>query len=763
MDFSRPALAEASGWRRLAVDLKVHSSTRLRLVIRACAVGVGLTAASAGVWADEMAPVGDASGSGIDDEFQVLPVLDVIASTEGQEIWPEEEPDPFPFGSQSLFASLVADRQADEVDFGGIGEQVLALNEDRSTEFATVSGAAAPRGFATPRLRNGFAQSAFPEIIIGGRRELLTGFLATYYGRTAPGGILNTISRRPAPKPAKEFEVRGSSVPSVSFATDSSFLIGARTRSGKIVGTAAWREGPEEFAYREEWTAAASVRAKVTKNTTLLVEAESAGLRGNAAPEIPATRETRGAKIGGPHLPLADFNSNGPDASSGRLSQSLSTIVEHNTESGLIVRGVAEWWGRTNEEHRFSTGAFLLDQRVFDGVREPEFTERDDESVGMQFEIDGRLRLERSDHRWVVGVEASRAEGERTRRMLPRSARDQLPLSVSRLDPLDPDYSLTPYSPDVYSRIVSQRTETTDYQAVFLGDRFSLARGRFSGTAGVRYDWVDAEVTDLRSGEMTTSTGSSGRTTYHAGLVGVLNGGRLAWYLNTSTAFQPQRKIDARTGRILANESTTGFESGVRWEGASKRLTVNGNLFRLFNSDIVRPNPFYDDPVLDPDRTQPQLVASGEERFTGAEATIRWSPEPFVTLSAKGTVLEAITTRSPDLPEEVGRQLTRQPKLTGGLSARVAVPAGTWKGAALQASLTWVGPHTVTYEDSRRLGVAYGSYAVVNLSADYGWKAPRRQHTIGVAVRNLLDRDLPAATGKRGGDLGLEMRYRLKI
>jgi len=704
-----------------------------------------------------------AQGAAKEGNVEILPEFEVLADELAQEFWPEEEPDPYPFGRQSLFASLISDRHANEVDFGGIEEQVQLLNEDRSAEFASVSGAAAPRGFATPRLRNGFAQSAFPEIIIIGKRELLTGFLATYFGRTAPGGILNTISRRPAPRPTQQLEFRGSTVPSISVAGESSIPLGGKKRSLRLVGSAAWREGPEDFAFREEWTAAVSARAALAKRTTLLIEVESAGVVGNNAPDIPATRASRGAKLGAPFFELAGFNSNGSDARSRRLSQSASAMVEHSLPSDLLIRAGAEWWNRENEEHRFATGAYLLDEGVFDGVREPEFTERDEESFGVQVELDGRARLKGSEHRWVVGIEASCAEAERARRMLPKSERDLLPESVRRLDPDKPDFTLTPYSLAVYSRSVSERNEVTEFQGVFMSDRFSVSKGRLNGTAGLRYDRVDAEVNDLKSGAMTTSAGSTGRATYHAGLVGILKEGRLAWYLNTSTAFQPQRKIDARTGRILANESTAGFETGVRWEDARKEWMVSGNLFRLFNHDIVRANPFYDDPVLDPNRTQPQLVASGEERFTGAEATLRWTPEPFLMFSARGGVLEAITTQSPDLPEEEGRQLTRQPKLTGGLSARISMPGGLLKGAALQASLAWVGGHTANYEDAKRLEVAYGSYAIVNVSADYGWKALKRQHTAGFAVRNLLDRDIPASTGKRGGELGLEVRYRVKI
>src|SRR5262249_13847617 len=141
-------------------------------------------------------------------------------------------------------------------------------------------------------------------------------------------------------------------------------------------------------------------------------------------------------------------------------------------------------------------------------------------------------------------------------------------------------------------------------------------------------------------------------------------------FASASTAFDPSTRVDARTGRIQPNETTLGYEAGLKGRTADNKWEGNGALFLLYNQNISRRNPLYDDPIADAAQTQPQLVAAGEERSTGVRFDGRWRPDPAISVGMKVVYMDAITTASPALPWEVGKAITRLPALTGSLQAR---------------------------------------------------------------------------------------------
>ena len=700
-----------------------------------------------------------------------LPDFEIVESTGEQESWPEEAPSMFPFRRSRLFGVVLEDEAEDRRDGLVLNEQLAALQDFNPGEFASTSGSGAPRGFTTPRLRNGLSQAGFPEIILTGRRELLSGFLATYFGRTAPGGIVNHLSTRPTPRPTHRLGAGASSLGEVrAFAERNAPLGGDPAKKVKprlhyrLSGEARWREGPQEFAGQDALTGGLVFRYAPDKRTVWMLEIESAVVEAEPAGGIVLERATRSAPRGAPHRPLEDFNTNGPHASSSRHSEIVSLFVEHKRSDDLTLRAGAEAWQRAQRDLAFITGAYLLDEGIFDGVREPQYNARHEAAAGLHVELDGTGQLAGVNHRWVVGAAWSHQDTDREQRALPRATRDALPAAVRFLDPDAPDWSITPYSKDVYTRILGLRDEQAEFAGVFGSERVALADDRVYGTFGLRQDWVWSEIDDERPGAAAPhATSEAQRATYHAGLVWHAWPNRLAVFLNNSTAFQPARRVDARTSRIIGNESTAGTETGVRYASEDGKATATASVFRLFNKGITRTNPLYNDPVADPLKLQPQYVSSGEEQFTGLELGARRRFPRSLTLSGKIAWLDAITTSSPDLPEEVGRQLPRTPELTASANARYQFEAGRLKGADFGATWAWVGDHVAVYPASGRAEVAYGDYHVFGLSAGYAWSVRKVRHALSLSLRNVLDHDLFAAAGRLAGERSLDAGYTVRF
>ncbi|MBE2212417.1 MAG: TonB-dependent receptor [Opitutaceae bacterium] len=749
----------------------IRSTIRARRpgVIRALrAVAAALVALGAGAVTRAQGTAGGISGENLAVE---MPELQIADSTEEQEAWPEEAPSMFPFRRSRLFGVVIEDEADDRRDGLALNEQLAALQDFNPGEFASTSGSGAPRGFTTPRLRNGLSQAGFPEIILGGRRDLLSGFLATYFGRTAPGGIVNHISTRPTPKPTTRLSLGADAMGEVRALGERNAPLGGDPRTKRkpklhyrLYGEARWREGPQDFAGQDVLTGGLVFRYAPDKATVWMLEIETVRVDADPAGGIVLERATRTAPRGAPHLALEDFNTNGPNARSRRDSGIVSLFMEQKRSDDLTLRAGAEVWRRAQDELTFITGAYLLDTGIFDGVREPQYNGREEAAAGLHVELDGTGTPAGINHRWVVGAAWSHQDTDREQRALPRATRDQLPAAVRFLDPDAPDWSIVPYSEDVYSRILGLRDEQAEFAGVFGSERVALADDRIYGTFGLRQDWVWSSIDDLRpAAPVPHATSDVERATYHAGLVWHAWPNRLAVFLNNSTAFQPARRVDARTSRIIGDESTAGTETGLRYASEDGKTTATASAYRLLNQGITRTNPLYNDPVADPLKLQPQYVSSGEEQFTGVELGARRKFPRSLTLSGKVAWLEAITTSSPDLPEEVGRQLPRTPEFTATANARYAFEAGALKGADCGVSWAWVGDHVAVYPASGRARVAYDDYHVLGLSAGYAWQVRKTRHALSVSLRNALDEDLFAAAGRLGGARSLDAGYTVRF
>lgn len=118
-------------------------------------------------------------------------------------------------------------------------------------------------------------------------------------------------------------------------------------------------------------------------------------------------------------------------------------------------------------------------------------------------------------------------------------------------------------------------------------------------------------------------------------------------------------------------------------------------------------------------------------------------------MSGKTTYNRAITTRSPDLPEEIGRGLTRSPRLTGGLTTRYAFgDEGRKAGLSVGAGATYVSGTVSTYGNATRAYLEFPAYGLVSVNAGYRWKTGKYGHAVGTNLRNALDRDLLAQVAR---------------
>lgn len=663
--------------------------------------------------------------------------------------------------------SLISGREDGEDIAAELDAEIEQVVVDNPADLVTGSDRLRLRGFPTPRLRNAFAQTGIPEILNVSRRLTIQGPLTPVTGRAAPGGIENNLTARPPSRARTRLIFDASTNDSVR----TEFEKGGPLNTPEDGGARYYhrlgfeynrRLGPEEFSKRETIELSAALTARHSRAHSTMWQFDFANYEGNPSPGIPQYRETNRGLVLGRYLPLADFHSYGPNAGVTRRTGSLSVQYEGQPSKGLSLRGVVQGVWRELEEERFTKGDFIVSRDRFSGSREPQYTDRPLSALVVDGSATWRFHAASADHKITLSVDSIHTDSTRLQRGLDAAERAALPLSVRQFDPYDPNYFRPALTADSYRRTIIDRTENTRYLGAGLSERTAFFNGRLVGTTGLRFDNVDLEISDRRPGATQPETaGSTEEFTYHAGGNWVVQPGRLLLYANTSTAFEPSTRVDSRTGQIQGNESTDGVEIGLRGEEWDRRLRYSIHGFSFNNDNISRRNPLYRDPVADANQSQPELVSAGREKFEGGTLEMRLKLTDSWQLRGKTAYTDATTESSPDLPEEVGRAISRVPKWTGALTSSHRWTEGILDGWSISNSLIFIGDYVDTYADRRRAELSYPGYKFVSLSLSYRWKVGQKTHYLSARVRNLFDEDLLVKAARTGAERYASLGYRL--
>ncbi len=663
-----------------------------------------------------------------------------------------------PFSNDLVLQGLLDDDPA-EVDLKFELGQVRTAS---AVDLATGDTRLSLRGFPAPLLRNGFVHLGMPDLLNTARLLVIQGPLVPVLGRAAPGGIQDFQTARPRVTAGKRFDYSFSSLQRQSAAMELTGTAVPKRAWQRFAADWSRKAGPEPYTVSETRSVGAALAWKHSATASTLTYVDFQQLKATTPPGIPEYRRATGQKIVGPYRPLAYFNGYGPEAGVRRRSTMAGVLYDGQPNPKLTVRASVEGWWRQMDQDRFTTSLFNLATGFYEGTREPIHVEQPQYAITGRFDATRRFTTKFTDHKLLVAASDTWGTYWREERALSTVDRNALPLGVRQFRPEAPNYFRPAFSRARYNRVITDRRERARYTALEASDRVALAKGRFVVTAGVRQDLVALELDDRRPGNtMPHVADTVQQLTYHAGVNYQLRPSRLLLFATTSTAFEPSTRVDARTGRIQGNDTTRGYEAGFKARIPEWAVDWSGAAFTLFNQDISRRNPLLNDPIFDANQTQPQLVAAGEERFTGGRVEGRWVPAPRWSLSGRVSYVRAITTASPDIPEEVGRQLTRMPPFNAGSAASYSFAPGRFAGTAVSASYAYIGPYTAYYEDRNRFRLDYPGYGQVALSLSRSITRKPHTHQFALSVRNALDQDLLASQARAGAQREFTTSYRL--
>ncbi len=494
------------------------------------------------------------------------------------------------------------------------------------------------RGFRTTGMyRDG---SLFTANIYDGRQEpyglerieLLKGASSVIFGSVSPGGVVNTVSKRPTTEKIRELNIDAGSFGRRQVSGD---FAGALDDEGKwSYRLVALKRDSDSFIDHvpdDRTYIAPSLKWQPDANTSLTLLAEVQKDRTAYVYGLPAYG-TLLPYING-QIPRNRFIGEAGRDKFDLDRYSIGYLFEHAFSEKLKLRNSMRYYNAKSSY--FSTDGWGLsaDQR---SVVERYFQPRWDRSsafvtdTSLQYQLDqGRVK-----HTMLVGFDYA----------LPKHETERYEQQAADLDVFNPVYGkpVGPVSPYYRS------SWKNDYKrlGIYAQDQIKID-DKWVVLLGGRYDKVRFNETNFFTGDVSAANEKSSAFTGRLGVVYLAANG-LAPFFSYSESFEPTQGQDRLGSRF---KPTTGqqYEAGVRYQPSGSRAMISAAVFQLTRQNLLVPDP--------QDASRAFNIQAGEVRSRGFELEARSSIGRNVNIIAAYAYTDARTTQaSPLQPDELGKR-----------------------------------------------------------------------------------------------------------
>lgn len=400
------------------------------------------------------------------------------------------------------------------------------------------------------------------------RVEYLKGPSSILYGAAAPGGVINTVTKRPQSTPYREINLEFGSFNRKQVSAD---LTGPVDAAGKLAYrlTALGRDSETfvDFGRDDRIYIAPAVTWHPAEQTSVTLLTSYQKVEQSDPGVLPA----RGTLLANPNGEIDRSRYVGEPTFSKFNTEitNLGYVIEHAFSDRLqLSHKLRHYDGKLHNE-------FVL-LGAFDGrtlQRQSRF-HKDNTSVltsdtSLQYSIDSvsvRQVL-------LFGVDYTRSEYGSVR----------LRGSYAPLDVFNPVYG----SSRTLVPLTTQEDNRRQF-GIYLQDQIKVG-GRWVFLLGARHDAFDNEFISTTTTATTRTEDKQGATTGRAGVVYLADYG-LAPYVSYSQSFYPNAGID-RFGNAFEPDEGEQYEVGIRLQPDNARFMLSAAAYQLTRSNVLTPDP----------------------------------------------------------------------------------------------------------------------------------------------------------------------------
>ena len=560
------------------------------------------------------------------------------------------------------------------------------------------------RGFAstTMNYRDGLSQLDFDQLRVRDepygleRIEILRGPASVLYGKVAPGGVVNKVSKLPTVAPLREVALQAGSHDRRQAAFD---LGGALDAGGEFSYrlTGLLREADTPYEYDS--------RHSIPDDRRYFAPAFT--WRPSAATSLTLLANYQKERSGPTYTQLYPYRVMTGDYSFDRYdktTQSAGYLFEHAFNDAWTVRQNFRYQEGKLDYNEINDNVLADDGRTLS--RTGYATVQRAHGLVVDSQLQGRLRHGLFEHTLLAGLDYRQRTGTEYYR----------DVVVGDLDILRPVYGQHIPYPDA-SRTWLDTRETTRQTGVYLQDQVKYDR-KWVVMLGGRQDWARTEATDRLADAR--SVEKSHKFTGRVGFVYLADNG-LAPYASYSTSFEPQSGSDFGGNRFVP---TTGrqLEAGVKYQPADSQSMIALSVFSLEQQDVLTA-----DLVHDGFSTQEGEVAS-----RGAELEAKAALGKGLDLLASYTFNPVRISKS-NYGDE-GKYQPLSPKHMASAWLNYALPGDVLAGLSLGVGARYIGK---TYVDSDNT-LQNGSFVLFDAAVRY----ETGKWSLAVNATNLFDREV---------------------
>ena len=538
------------------------------------------------------------------------------------------------------------------------------------------------RGFdASTGLFNGFRHDYYLGVIelthvqsvevIKGPASVTTGYLE-------PGGVVNTITKRPTDAPITDFVLQGGSFNFFRGEADISRRINDQL-AVRLTGGIETTDSFRDYVGSRHYTGGVAVDWTPTSKTEIDLSAYYTYI--DATPDRGLVNDPIDLT-----LPISRYFGQPSDVYRDNQYEA-SVLVTQEIDNALSLRGGFDW--SRSQDFRSNTQALSLQADGHSYSRDFTRVPGSFDTKTAFVEGDARLKTFGLSHRLTVGVDYTRQDQK-----YQFQDTDVNGSLVAPIDIYNPNYSVAPPGPVGPDGHADNLTQDVGVYANNL-----IAVGRFDLLLGIRRDRFTYGDHDVDYD--TTNRFAQNVTTPRVGLVYKPVDG-LSLYGNYAESFDPQQFVKLANGQNPSPSRGKQTEVGVKYETPDHRYSASFAAFRIDKTNVATPDPS--------DPTGTFSILTGADRSQGLELDIAAKPiDGLKTLLAVSDIRASVL-RDEVLP--VNDRLFNVPEIQATFTARYDIPRTPF---SVGGSVYYVGRREATLPNTFTIP----AYTRVDLSAFY--------------------------------------------
>ncbi|MBI5693967.1 MAG: TonB-dependent receptor [Verrucomicrobia bacterium] len=560
------------------------------------------------------------------------------------------------------------------------------------------------------------------------RVEFIKGSSSSLYGSSWPGGVVNSITKRPKAKPAYEFALQFGSY---DLRRETIDLTGplAQNRSLLYRLVLAYEESGSyrDRVNSDRWTALPALSYAFASGAKITVSHEYLHSRQTADPFLPIfTGDTQ------VRLPRERFLGL-PDQDYDIIKRATRVFFDHRLNAHWSLRlGYAYSTIIADKMSGQLTGQASATTRT-----QPRRINRQYITTGtqvLQGDVLGRFVTGPFAHRTLIGFDV-------------RKQQNDLATYFQNITPATVNVDNPSYTYALNGAVITNihNVAFSESYGAYVQNQASVWQEKLQLVVGARLDGLSQDTLTLTQPRRTSYTPPNVITPRYALLFHPTKDTML--YATYGESFRPDvsgRPIFGTTAKL---DPTTGVlhEIGGKSRFFDGRLAFEVDLFELTREGIV---------VADPDHTG-FVLQSGKERSRGYSASFHTDPLPGLTFFGGYAYTDGKIV-SDSNRTLIGRRLQGTPKHSFNAFAKYRVRSGPLQGLGCGAGVRWVDDRP----GATNTTLTFPGYTVVNAQVNYAW----RRYSFNVAVNNLFDEyywaNVAALNGNRAG---LPLSYRASV